>query len=133
MLDSFLANSMSLTDEEIEKLKDDRPSLIAVPPGAPPNLVKLIGPLSKELLNRLGHKRDFEVLKRRHGLEGSKAYTLQEVGDYYNMTRERVRQIERRGEKAIRETLFGRKQSPKRIPESLVSEANALSRTLGVN
>lgn len=36
-----------------------------------------------------------KVLELRYGLDGQKARTLREVGDHFNLTRERIRQIER--------------------------------------
>lgn len=38
--------------------------------------------------------RDKEIFSKRFGLNVPKAYTLEEIGSYYNLTRERVRQIE---------------------------------------
>jgi RNA polymerase sigma factor (RpoD-like family) len=36
-----------------------------------------------------------QVLELRYGLDGQRARTLREVGDHFNLTRERIRQIER--------------------------------------
>lgn len=47
----------------------------------------------QEFLARLD-KREAEVLRRRHGLHGAAGETLEEVGKRYDITRERVRQIE---------------------------------------
>lgn len=49
--------------------------------------------ICSELLEELP-KRDKEVIWRRFGLEGGGKETLQEVGDNYGLTRERVRQIQ---------------------------------------
>jgi hypothetical protein len=45
-----------------------------------PNLIKVIVPFAKALLRAFNAERDYEVLKRRFGLEGSKNYTLQDIG-----------------------------------------------------
>ena len=50
-------------------------------------------------ISRLG-KRSAEVIRNRYGLGESGAMTLQEIGDLYNLSRERVRQIEK-GAKVI--------------------------------
>lgn len=55
----------------------------------------------KELLNMLS-PREQEVIKMRFGLEGGKAYTLEEVGKVLHVTRERVRQIEERAMEKLR-------------------------------
>ncbi|MDI3471991.1 MAG: polymerase primary sigma factor [Thermotogaceae bacterium] len=46
-----------------------------------------------KVLNTLG-PREAAVLKMRYGLIDGKAKTLEEVGQYFNVTRERIRQIE---------------------------------------
>jgi RNA polymerase primary sigma factor len=38
--------------------------------------------------------RDQEIVKMRYGLDGDGPFTLEEVGLYFNLSRERVRQIE---------------------------------------
>lgn len=53
---------------------------------------------SSFLMDRVGElaDREQEILKRRFGLFGCKTQTLQEVSEHYNISRERVRQIEAR-------------------------------------
>ena len=41
-------------------------------------------------------EREKSILKQRYGLDGSDIYTLEEIGKKLNITRERVRQIEKR-------------------------------------
>lgn len=129
--EGFLKSSGPLTDEELEYLKDPRPFLITVDFHSIPNLVKLMVPFSKSLLKLIKHDRDLEVLKRRYGLEDSGIYTQQEIGYYYDITRERVRQIESKAKRKIRETLLGFAESKHwRVPENVVEEANDLSSLL---
>lgn len=45
------------------------------------------------ILKRLD-KREQDILKLRYGLDGNEIHTLEEIGRSYNITRERVRQIE---------------------------------------
>ena len=47
-------------------------------------------------------EREYEVLALRYGLTDSTALTLEEVGRRLNVTRERVRQIENRAIKKLR-------------------------------
>jgi DNA-directed RNA polymerase delta subunit len=42
-----------------------------------------------------GREREMDLLTKRMGLSESKIYTLQEIGDFYGISRERVRQIEK--------------------------------------
>jgi RNA polymerase primary sigma factor len=59
-----------------------------------------------DLLARLG-QREAAVLRMRFGLEGEKPRTLQEVGQCLDLTRERVRQIERQALERARQHLAG--------------------------
>ena len=45
--------------------------------------------------NKLLDARSWEVLGHRLGINGARAKTLQEIGEMYNLTRERVRQLEK--------------------------------------
>jgi RNA polymerase primary sigma factor len=52
--------------------------------------------------------RERRILELRFGLLGSETHTLEEVGTILGVTRERVRQIENRAKKKIRESGYGR-------------------------
>ena len=52
--------------------------------------------VSKELLSALP-PRARDVVKKRFGLEGDHRMTLEAIGDSYDITRERVRQIQQDG------------------------------------
>ncbi len=115
---------------KLEYILDSTPPLIEID-GDVVNLLKIITPLSKALMESLGHIREFEVIKRRYGLQNSKMYTLQEVGDYYDITRERVRQIESRAMKKIQRAIFGIFRSKHwHVPEVVIKEAKELSTIL---
>lgn len=60
-----------------------------------------------ECLNSLNDKQR-EVIARRFGLEGYERQTLEEVGEAIGLTRERVRQIQMTGLKALREIMIKR-------------------------
>jgi hypothetical protein len=53
--------------------------------------------LVSELLEEISNRRTRDVIARRFGLAGDSPQTLQEIGEQYNITRERVRQIEKSG------------------------------------
>jgi len=53
--------------------------------------------LVSEILEEVNNRRTQDVIRRRFGLAGGIPQTLQEIGDQYNITRERVRQIEKNG------------------------------------
>ena len=47
-------------------------------------------------------QREREVIEMRFGLTGERPYTLEEVGRAFNVTRERIRQIENQSLKKLR-------------------------------
>lgn len=55
----------------------------------------------KEVLGTLS-KREEQILKLYHGLDEFRAYTLEEIGKMFNLTRERIRQIKRKSLKFLR-------------------------------
>ncbi|MFN2302499.1 MAG: sigma-70 family RNA polymerase sigma factor [Anaerolineales bacterium] len=54
-----------------------------------------------EVLNSLG-PREARVLRLRYGLDSGRAYTLEEVGEKFGLTRERIRQIEGKALRQLR-------------------------------
>jgi RNA polymerase sigma factor (sigma-70 family) len=56
-------------------------------------IVKLLAPLDD---------RERDILKLRYGLDRGEPRTLEEVGDEFNLTRERIRQIEARAMSKLR-------------------------------
>ena len=56
--------------------------------------------------------KELEVLKYRYGIGKNKAYTLQEIGDRFNVTRERVRQIEAKALKKLQRSKAMSKYNP---------------------
>ena len=47
-------------------------------------------------------EREQKILKLRFGLEDGKSHTLEEVGQEFNVTRERIRQIEAKALRKLR-------------------------------
>ena len=60
--------------------------------------------LKEQLVDVLGTltEREQKVLKLRFGLEDGRARTLEEVGKAFNVTRERIRQIEAKALRKLR-------------------------------
>lgn len=50
----------------------------------------------KEFVNNVLNDREREILELRYGIENNKIHTLKEIGEILNITRERVRQIEKK-------------------------------------
>lgn len=60
---------------------------------------KVLGEIAKEEINAilgLLKPREKDILTLRYGLFGQEIHTLEEVGKKFNITRERVRQIEKK-------------------------------------
>jgi RNA polymerase primary sigma factor len=68
--------------------------------------------LKKDLLNKIPellkelNKRDREIIIYRYGLNGGKERTLEEVGEKFGITRERVRQLQNLALQLMRDILF---------------------------
>lgn len=62
--------------------------------------------MAEELQEGLMHlsPREVEVISSYYGLDGRRALTLEEIGEMYNLTRERVRQIKERAIRRLRKS-----------------------------
>jgi RNA polymerase primary sigma factor len=63
---------------------------------------RIIGDQVREILNDLPPK-ERKILEMRHGLTDGFTHTLEEVGKVFNVTRERIRQIEAKAHEKIRQ------------------------------
>lgn len=79
----------------------------------------------EQLLSRAGlTEREADVMRRRSGLVGGERQTLEEIGEEYGVSRERIRQLETRARDRLRTVLAGgvpeqrgkRKRKPKPKP-----------------
>ncbi len=84
-------------DAELGDVVEDRsaesPFEVAAMTMLPEEIDKLLSPLDE---------REREILKLRFGLDRGESRTLEEVGEYFNLTRERIRQIEARAMSKLR-------------------------------
>ena len=62
---------------------------------------KLLSAKIEDILESLPH-RDARILRLRFGLENGRYHTLEEVGEKFGLTRERIRQIETRALRELR-------------------------------
>ncbi|GAB60094.1 hypothetical protein RNAN_3108 [Rheinheimera nanhaiensis E407-8] len=96
----FIQEVESASDEKIKRYVDPREEFLSSTNG---NLVEAFPAIVELYLSRKKSsniKRDTDVIKKRFGLNGNKRYTLEDLGAFYDVTRERIRQIE---EKSIKE------------------------------
>jgi RNA polymerase sigma factor (sigma-70 family) len=94
---TFAAEPLSLSeplhdgDAELGDLVEDRTAISPFEQAAkaqlPDEIVKLLEPLDE---------REREILRLRFGLDRGEPRTLEEVGDHFDLTRERIRQLEAR-------------------------------------
>ena len=100
----FAADTLSLStklsedgDAELGDMVEDRsaesPFEAAAVSLLPAEIGRLLSPLDE---------REREILKLRFGLDRGEARTLEEVGEHFNLTRERIRQIEARAMSKLR-------------------------------
>lgn len=57
--------------------------------------------VTAKILRTLSNKRAEDVLGKRYGIKGNGRHTLESIGKFYGITRERVRQIEEAGIKSL--------------------------------
>jgi RNA polymerase sigma factor (sigma-70 family) len=100
----FAAEPLSLSeplredgDAELGDVVEDRsaesPFEMAATSLLPEEITRLLAPLDE---------REREILRLRFGLDRGEPRTLEEVGEYFNLTRERIRQIEARAMSKLR-------------------------------
>ncbi|MBR3629471.1 MAG: sigma-70 family RNA polymerase sigma factor [Oscillospiraceae bacterium] len=88
-------------EEEDSHLGDFLPDEAAtIPDEAASN--SMLKELLDQVLNTKLSEREASVLRLRYGLEDGRCYTLEEVGAIFNVTRERIRQIEAKALRKIR-------------------------------
>lgn len=75
----------------------------AISDGSPLKLIaETVGPniptdkLINDLIKRCGDSRSMEIIQRRYGLLNGEKETLEEIGESYGITRERIRQIQKK-------------------------------------
>ena len=80
--------------------------LVSDSQGGQPDLKLMDESLKSDLASGLSvlSPREVEVLSAYFGLNGHKSYTLEEIGDMYGLTRERVRQIKERAIRRLRKS-----------------------------
>jgi RNA polymerase primary sigma factor len=77
------------------------------PPPSQTTYHKLLGEKIEEVLDSLT-PREARILRLRFGLENGRSYTLEEVGEKFGLTRERIRQIEGKALRRLRHPMRAR-------------------------
>lgn len=128
--DEELAKELNLTTKKVAELREHRHSIMSLdmPLGEDGDVTigDLVqddnadsfdatifdGQLAQALAEQLDglEPRQAEIIKRRYGLDGHKQMTLEEIGDYLGVTRERVRQIQNNAMKQLRKNIGELKQ-----------------------
>ena len=91
----------SIGDEEDGRLGDFIPDDKSLPPDAAAEMTMLRDQL-ESVLSELP-EREEKVLRLRFGIDDGRPRTLEEVGKYFNVTRERIRQIEVKAIRRLRQ------------------------------
>jgi hypothetical protein len=95
---------------------------------AMPNIVDIIVPLTRTVIVDVGgDERAFKFIRYYYGLEGSRTYTLQDIGDAEGITREGVRLVNKKTLQIIRAILLeGESFNDYFAPARIVREAQEL-------
>jgi RNA polymerase primary sigma factor len=103
--------SMVYLDAPSTNMDDDRTTLIDFIPDSSLSTDSLIAKATmsekiEEALSNL-NDREEEILRMRFGIGYDSSYTLDEIGNHYRLTRERIRQIERRALRKLKQLEVG--------------------------
>ena len=107
MLRSLVGSEMCIRDSISGEDGDSTMlDLINIDRGLNPDLTLMDQSLKDEVQQGLSilSPREVEVLSSYYGLNGYKSLTLEEIGELYGLTRERVRQIKERAIRRLRKS-----------------------------
>jgi len=91
----------------------------------PPNILSILINITDHILKYEKDDRLAEIMHRRNGFKGDRYYTLEDLGEYYDLTRERIRQLEGESIKLIRNAITGKKRSLDwKIHSNIITESN---------
>jgi len=94
-------------------------------------LYSYINKLSEVILTTQNDERLLKIIQLRFGLNGNKEYSLVELGEAFDLTRERVRQLEEFSIELIKKVITGKAlYYTLRLPPSIIVESNELFSTL---
>lgn len=115
-------NSMNQEDS----VKASNLEEIFQPTVSPVNLLEQLLPITESFIDatsRSQSERDLDIIRKRFGLNCESVYSLEEIGIYYNISRERVRQVEFKIISKLSELMYGSNESKKfKMQEGLIQE-----------
>lgn len=109
-----VANKLGISDKKVKKILQEFQEVISLNVEVGENIYledtirnedkvdieeQLVNECGKEKVNEIINMlddREKEILKKRYGLDGYDIHTLEEIGESFNITRERVRQLEKK-------------------------------------
>lgn len=103
--------NISLTTPVGEDKETSLQDLLSAEPDADPSVSTETVMLQNQIMEAI-HKltpRELEIIQLRFGINQPRSYTLEEVGARYNLTRERIRQIENKALSKLRSPEISRK------------------------
>jgi len=102
----------SLQDENYVKRQEGHPEENSIPADQ----------LITSLIERCGSERVKEIVKRRYGLMNGERQTLEEIGEHYGVTRERIRQIQMKALKGMKHPITAARKPLTDIVEFVLFE-----------
>lgn len=104
------------------------------PTVSPLNLLEQLLSITESFINatcKSQAARNLDIIKKRFGLNHENVYSLEEIGIYYGITRERVRQVEFKIISKLTELMYGSSKSEKfKLQENLVHEYKQVKNSL---
>lgn len=103
-------------DNGLDKEKKLKPKLVPVPQNM----------LVSTLMSRCSDEREKSIISRRYGLSDGDRQTLEEVGEFYDLTRERIRQIQVKALKKMRRPIASVREPLTKLIDDICYEYGGL-------
>ncbi len=103
---NFWTRALEVISDPDEWRSEPTVTVITVPTQNRVNLTEQFPSWLKEFFSESDNPRNYHILYRRYGLDGKNQATLEEVGIFLDLTRERVRQLQNKAILNLRDTIM---------------------------
>jgi DNA-directed RNA polymerase delta subunit len=119
---------------EEDSVKASNLEEIIQPTVSPVNLLEQLPSITESFISatcKLQPERELDIIKKRFGLNNENVYSLEEIGIYYDITRERVRQVEFKIISKLADLMYGYSEIKNfKLQENIVQEYKQVKHSL---